>query len=251
MLNAIKDWIERRRLSAIKTLCELPSPLPLADCRRALVFAPHPDDETLGCGGTLALLAGHCAVKVVLVTDGGGAGELPPSAVATRRQEFAAAMAVLGVADHAQWDYPDGHFYDSPGFQAQAAALLDAFDPDWVLFPSPLDYHRDHINLSVALRRACAGRKLRQIHYEVWSPLPATHYVDISAVMEQKLRALDCHRTALQSGPYRAAVTGLNAYRGLYQMDRANPRFAEAFCVDEDGALGAALASLALRLRKI
>jgi LmbE family N-acetylglucosaminyl deacetylase len=92
---------------------------------------------------------------------------------------------------------------------------------------------------------------LWQIHYEVWSPLPATHYVDISAVMERKLRALDCHRTALQSGPYRHAIAGLNAYRGLYQMDRATPRHAEAFCVDPDGRLGAALAGLALRLRKL
>ncbi len=39
--------------------------------RRALVIAPHPDDETLGCGGTMALLAdGGAAVTVLTVTDG-------------------------------------------------------------------------------------------------------------------------------------------------------------------------------------
>jgi LmbE family N-acetylglucosaminyl deacetylase len=246
MPNFIKRWLERRPPEA-GPLCPLPKPLALDGCRRALAFAPHPDDESLGCGGTLALLARRCPVKVVLVTDGDG---LPPGAAKARRQEFADALAVLGVADYECWDYPDGDFHDGPSFQARAAALLDAFAPDWVLFPSPLDYHRDHLELSLAVRRACAGRPLWQIHYEVWSPLPATHYVDISAVMEQKLGALDCHRTAMQAGPYRAAVAGLNAYRGLYAMDRREtPRQAEAFCVDADGTLGAALAGLARRLR--
>ena len=249
MLKIIRHWIERRRLTAISSLCDLPQPLLLAECHRALLFAPHPDDESLGCGGTLCMLAERCAVKVILVTDGGGAGGLPPGAAEIRRQEFIKALGVLGVTNYELWDYTDGLFFDSPRFQAQASLILDHFKPDWVFFPSPLDYHRDHLALSVALQRACSKRRVKQIHYEVWGPLLATHYVDITKVFQHKMMALDCHYTAMQSGPYRTTITGLNAYRGLYMMDREVPRFAEAFCVDEDGSIGYALAHLALRMR--
>lgn len=250
MLNAIRHWNHRRRLATINTLCELPVPLLLSDCQRALVFAPHPDDETLGCGGTLCLLSKHCAVKVILVTDGGGAGDLPPSAVEIRRQEFIQALNILGVNDYELWNYTDGLFFDSKQFYYQASEILDMFKPQWVFFPSPLDYHRDHLNLSIAIHHVCFERKLTQIYYEVWSPLVATHYVDISDVMTRKLNALDCYHTALSSGPYRTAVTGLNAFRSLYMMNRDKSCFAEAFCVDVDGSLSQTLINVAfLRIK--
>lgn len=248
MWHSIRAWLERRQADRLNP--RLPQALPLEGKPRVLAFAPHPDDETLGCGGTLALLAQRTAVKVILVTDGAGAGGLPEGAAQTRQAEFIAALAVLGVADYELWDYPDGSFHDSPGFQARLADLFDTFKPDWLLFPSPLDYHPDHLRLSLALQRACAGRAVTQIHYEVWSPVPATHYVDIGAVQELKLRAFDCHRTAAACGPYRAAIAALNGYRGLYRMDRENLPPTEAFCVDEDGSLGRAMNKLALRLHR-
>ncbi len=69
----------------------------------ALVVAPHPDDETLGCGGLLAAKAqaGH-AVCVVFVTDGSGSHPghplLPPDELARRRRtEALSALGELGV----------------------------------------------------------------------------------------------------------------------------------------------------------
>ena len=76
------------------------------------MLAPHPDDETLGCGGAIAL---HCqagdAVKVVFITDGSKGGSYPSvgqeSCKRIRRDEGTQACKVLGVEDYDFWEFED------------------------------------------------------------------------------------------------------------------------------------------------
>ena len=218
----------------------LPRALDLESAKQVLVFAPHPDDETLGCGGTLALLAKRCRVTAVLVTDGSGAGALPPGTAERRQAEFARALDALGVADHACLGEPDGAFRDSPAFRDKVRALLDRHRPDWVFMPSPLDYHRDHVRIGAAIASLCRRARSveRLVFYEIWSPLPATHVVDITSTVEQKRKALRCHETALACRDYERAAFGLNEYRSLYLDPSDTPRWAEAFWVEDAGHEG-------------
>ena len=90
----MEDWITPGR----------PSPLP--DIRKALVLAPHPDDEVFGCGGTLARLRQQGAeIHVHILTDGGGysQGDERQAICQTRREETDRALGVLGIgaASHA------------------------------------------------------------------------------------------------------------------------------------------------------
>lgn len=214
-------------------LCPLPRLLDLSAARRVMVFAPHPDDETIGCGGTLAQLAETAEVHAVLVTDGGGAGGLPAGSDIVRQREFVAALAELGVRSHTLLGELDGAFADSTDFRVRVGKLLADFQPDWVFLPSPLDYHRDHQRISVALESLCrAAPSVRtMLFYEIWSPLPATHVVDVSASFARKRAALLCHATPLAGRDYLAAVTGLNAYRALYLPVTDSAGLAEAFFV--------------------
>src|ERR1700748_634659 len=80
--------------------------------RRALVFSPHPDDESLGCGGTiLKKKRAGATVKLVHVSDGGGSTTLIPrdQLTAMRKQESLNAGRVLGVDDIYFLEFPDGH----------------------------------------------------------------------------------------------------------------------------------------------
>lgn len=223
----------RHRLSDLD-LCGLPRPLDLSKARRVMVFAPHPDDETLGCGGTLAQLAAMAEVFVVLVTDGSGAGGLGPGADLIRQQEFLDALGVLGIHQSVCLHQPDGAFEDGPQIRHQIAHHLKSFQPNWVFLPSPLDYHRDHIRISVMMEALCRRQQSIEtlLFYEIWAPCPATHVVDITDWSEQKQRALSCHQTALAAGDYLRAVRGLQAYRGLYL---GRDREAEAFWVLPNG----------------
>ena len=241
----------RKQLAGLEP-CPLPQALDLTQARKVLVFVPHPDDETLGCGGTLARLAPLCPVKVVLVTDGSGAGGLPEGAGAVRQGEFVRALARLGVTDSLQLNQPDGAFVSSPDLKRQIEKLLADYQPDWVILPSPLDYHRDHVRIAAFLeplcRRATSVEQL--LFYEVWAPVPATHVVDITDQVATKRLALTEHATAMVCGDYERAVDGLNNYRGLYL---GKGRVAEAFWVEpaRTGRLFPTVQAMALNLLAI
>lgn len=142
---------------------------------RVVVVSPHPDDEVLGCGGTLALLAsaGH-PIVVVGVTDGErshpGAIAWTPSLLARqRRHERAEGLARLGLPAPARaWGLPDG------GLSEHEAVLADRLrtflEPtDVVLATWRLDGHPDHEAAGRAAATACARRGCRLWEFPVWT----------------------------------------------------------------------------------
>lgn len=250
----MKKFINRWRQARIARLrpCPLPKVLALPENGKILVFAPHQDDETIGCGGTLALLRQKgCEIKVVFVTDGGGAGSLPEGAVAVRKKEAIAALAVLGIGDIVFLDEPDGHFRNTPEFEQKIMAMLDQFQPDWLFMPSVLDYHRDHVAAGQAICacwRSWQGTA-RAFFYEIWSPLPATWIVDISSVAELKRSALSRYELPLAHCDYLSASMGLAAYRGLYLAGNGQSGFAEAFVEAEKDGIWRGMPERLLTLR--
>ena len=120
---------------------------------RVLVVAPHPDDETLGCGGTLVKhrRVGDL-VRVVQVTDGRAsrAGGLGPDEMAARRQDEARrAMAALDVElvwlglREAEWRDDE--------LLPHLARLLREDRPSVIYAPSPIDYHPEHVRVARVL----------------------------------------------------------------------------------------------------
>jgi LmbE family N-acetylglucosaminyl deacetylase len=256
----MKLFIDKLRQARIAKLglCSLPRMLTPIENGRVLVFAPHQDEETIGCGRTLALLRKKgCEIKVVFVTDGGGAGGFPVGTVAIRRKEAIAAMAVIGVDDLVFLDEPDGNFRNTPAFEQNIMAILHQFCPDWLFLPSVLDYHRDHVAIGQAVC-SCWRRSqgaARAFFYEIWSPLPATCVVDISSVAELKQSALSLYELPLAHCDYLSSSMGLAAYRGLYLPGNGHPKFAEAFVeAEKNGSWGCILErmlSLRIYLEKL
>lgn len=197
-----------------------------------LVIAPHPDDETLGCGGTLALLRKlDCRVKIVFVTDGAGAGTLQADASAIRRKEAVAALSVLGIDDTEFFEEPDGNFQNSTRFKIKVRDLLIRFQPDWLFIPSVFDYHHDHIEIGRAVLSLWQNWRApsRAFIYEVWCPLPATHVIDISRVIDIKKQAIRCYVLPLAHCNYLSASIGLASFRALCLPSGQGGGYAEAF----------------------
>lgn len=250
----MKQFIAKLQQAKIARLdlCPLPAPLTPIEHGAVLVFAPHPDDETLGCGGTLALLRQkQCTIKVVFVTDGAGAGSLDADAPVIRRKEAIAALSVLGIDDIEFLDEPDGSFRNSSGFEKKVGQLLQQFQPDWLFVPSVLDYHRDHVAIGQAVLSCWQNRKMpgRAFIYEIWCPLPATHVIDIGSVIDIKKQAISCYALPLAHCDYLSASLGLASYRGLYLPGKRDGNYAEAFTeVEKHAAFGGLLQKM-LNLR--
>lgn len=160
-------WAASDRLSGL-------AELRLPEVPRALVVAPHPDDEVLGAGGLLQVLRWRgVAIEVWAVTDGerGGYGERDLAAVRTREAELALqalGLAGPGRAVRTRMRIPDGRVSRAAG--ALEAALAARLGPDTLcVAPWAQDRHPDHEACARAAARAAAGAGSPLLAYPVWA----------------------------------------------------------------------------------
>lgn len=187
---------------------------------RVLVFAPHPDDETIGCGGALALhAAAGDPVRVVVMTDGArgdSTGTIPGETyVRTRQEETLRGCAVLGVSDVVFWAYGDRALSRARGCVPRILEELRSYGPGLVYVPSLLEYHPDHRAACVFFWDALRSFEgdLRVAFYEVDQPLRPNGLVDITPVIALKTRALACFSSQLSERRYDELTLGLNRFR--------------------------------------
>jgi LmbE family N-acetylglucosaminyl deacetylase len=145
--------------------------------RRAVVFSPHPDDESLGCGGTiLRKKQAGATVKLVQVSDGGGSTTLIPrdELTAMRKQESLNAGRALGVDDTYFLGFPDGRLGECQTAAIERVAeILGQESPDEVFLPyrrEPMKQAADHVAVTnivlAALRRQ--SKPVMVWEYPVW-----------------------------------------------------------------------------------
>jgi LmbE family N-acetylglucosaminyl deacetylase/glycosyltransferase involved in cell wall biosynthesis len=200
---------------------------------RVLLLAPHPDDETIGCGGSLALHQSHGdLVKVIVLTDGAFVGEVEVDReeyAALREQETSRAMSVLGVKDVEFWRLPDRGLVVEVGPVSRLVATLKAYQPTLLYIPSPQEAHPDHVATAQLAWAAIeeVGFPGRVCLYEVAMPIRPNILVDITAVVGEKGRAMACYQSQLMLHDYTSMILGLNRYRSYSLPGSAT--HAEAF----------------------
>ncbi len=139
--------------------------------RQVLVVAPHPDDEAIGCVGTIFLhLQAGDRICIVIATDGRRSRAIPdPDRMAAQRQQEAQlAASRMGVDTLAWLGFPEGDCSQASLEQALRRVLLEV-QPDTIYAPSRIDFHPEHMKVAHALARALApdaaicGAKQRKI----------------------------------------------------------------------------------------
>jgi LmbE family N-acetylglucosaminyl deacetylase len=189
--------------------------------RRWLVLAPHPDDEVLGPGATLAqAVARGVEVSLAVVTDGGAQGE--PEA---REKEARGSAAALGLGEPEFWRLRDRSL--QPRDAALSRALrgaLERYRPDVVFVTSPVELHPDHRALALALQRVLRAATLAGLRerppawvaaYEVGTPMQPNLLVAADEGWEGKRRAGACYAGQLAFRPYDRIMEALGTLRCL------------------------------------
>jgi LmbE family N-acetylglucosaminyl deacetylase len=134
--------------------------------RSCLVLAPHPDDETLGCGGTIMQkLAAGVPVQVVIAADGRYAhpsSKLPVEAlVEIRKEEARRACAILGLPHESITflGFEDLRLADHRGLlRERLFAILNTMNPEEIFVSSVIDNHPDHRVLAELARELAQAR---------------------------------------------------------------------------------------------
>ena len=199
-----------------------------------LVIAPHPDDEAIGCGGSLLLRAkdGQRTVAVFLTSGELGVPQMAVDDARRLREREATAAASILCLDELVF-LRQAEVQAGLDIDATARALrptLERFVPEIVYVPHMGEWHLDHAAAVPIVREAIRVAAIPAptlFTYEVWNPLPRCDFAeDITQQMAAKLRAIRTYRSQLTAFRYDHAVRGLNRYRGELN---ARTRFAEAF----------------------
>jgi GT2 family glycosyltransferase/LmbE family N-acetylglucosaminyl deacetylase len=201
------------------------------EARRVLVLAPHADDETFGCGGTLAdLVHDGARLDVLVVTD--GAGNEPDAEarrlVGERRlEETREALRRLGGGVARCEFLPDrGLARSGASLAAALEGELLAKRPDLVFVPSPVEVHPDHRAVAEAflsLFAGDAGRRLvaalpegtRAAFFEVSQAFRPNVLVDVSKTIALKESAVAAFVSQLDGHDYATFARGLGQYRRM------------------------------------
>ena len=191
-----------------------------------LVIGPHPDDQELGMGGTIARLVsqGH-RVHLIDMTNG---EPTPRGSIETRAKESAAAAKVLGV-ERTLLGLKNREVVHDLASRHKLAALIRVHKPNVMFLPYPVDAHPDHVAVTRICEDARFDAKLSKtdIPGEPWYPKRIIYYycthlrmnfqptfcIDISDQIEQKIAACHCYESQGLGAARRIDVDGQNAQR--------------------------------------
>ena len=206
-------------------LAEISTDLP--QYQRVVLFAPHPDDEVFGAGGTLQRLGSFGAeIHQIIITSGDNASD---SAMADlRRAESKAAAECLGLPTPTFWNVSDRNVGSADSLFEDIQEYLTVHQPDAVFVPGFDEVHPDHRATTQWIDAVLQSTKLNcdVIFYEISRPLAHPNwFVDISTT--QKKQAMACFESQLAIEPYVERIYGLNVYRS-YHLG-ATSKIAEAF----------------------
>ncbi|MBI1970484.1 PIG-L family deacetylase [Candidatus Woesearchaeota archaeon] len=220
--------------------------------KKVLAVVAHPDDDIIGCGGSLiehVLEGDHVAIAYLTSGESGSSTIAPDELKKIRPEEARKAAGVLGIDDTTFFGYRDGHLmYDADPVN-QVIRILREKRPDTLYVHAANDLHSDHRIAHEICMQAIFGAPgnhygisgTRPWHvptvlaFEVWTPHQNPQLVvDITDVMDKKLQALLEHKSQVVQTRYDEAVEGLARYRGV--MSGAG-RYAEAFEVIRIGKI--------------
>jgi LmbE family N-acetylglucosaminyl deacetylase len=210
-----------------------------------LIIAPHPDDETLGVGGTAAKFVSQGYKVFVLIIS----GHLPPlyskEAYLKTVEEAKAAFKILGIEDFRFFEIPATLIGDTPVhiLNKKICDVVEEVNPKIVFTCFP-DRHIDHKlvfdSVMVATRPVGFGKNIEIV--AAYETLSETHWnsphieanftpnwvIDITDFMDTKLNALACYESQIPAFPGSRSIKAIEAL-AIFRGTQSGFGYGEAF----------------------
>jgi len=171
---------------------------------RVLVIAPHPDDEVLGCGGTIKKHTNKGDEVHLCIVTRAYTPDWTQEFIENRKKEISCANEVLGIKETIFLDLPTVKL-DRVG-QKKLYDLISGnigkVKPETLYLPFAKDSNKDHqLVFEAGFIASKALKKVLSYSYE--SPLFMPNiYIDISDTLEDKLKAMSCYKSELKEYPH-------------------------------------------------
>ena len=215
--------------------------------KKVLVVAAHPDDELLGCGGTLIKLAKkNCKIFTLFFTDGVSArGKKFLKKANNRRNDALKSLKIMGVNNSKFLSYPDNGLDTVPLIKIvrEIEQIITKFKPDTILTHSNVDLNIDHEIVSRAAVTAsrpkpnfCVKNILlfETLSSTEWNfnlkkkTFNPNYFIDITLTIKKKIKAAKAYKNEINSWPHPRSIKGIKnlaSYRG----QSVGLKYAEAF----------------------
>ena len=183
--------------------------------KKVLVIAPHPDDEVLGCGGTIARFSKKNEVYLCIVTKA-YSPDWSEKFVKNRPKEVKRAAKILGIKKTFFLDFPTVKLNTIPQKDINEAIskIIREVKPDIVFVPHKGDINSDHrivFESSLVAVRPDGGKINKVLSYETlssteWGQAIETFipnvYIDISKTFDKKIKAMKIYKSELKKAPH-------------------------------------------------
>lgn len=210
-----------------------------------LVVSPHPDDETLGAGGSIIKLRKNHQIFWLNITD------MLSDAGYTKEQRAVRAMQIEKIIEFYQFDGMSnlmlpttklGEVSDDEVIK-EIGAFIDKIDANWIILPDYNDAHSDHKHVfdwcfactkvfrHSGIKAILTMEILSETNFgQPMSPFTPNYYIDISDTLEQKLQAAMIYDTEMGKHPFPRSLESIRAL-AMLRGSEAGVKFAEAFRV--------------------
>jgi LmbE family N-acetylglucosaminyl deacetylase len=204
----------------------------LTGVKKVLVVAPHPDDEILGCGGTIKRLVSHGIEVNVLVVTRGKEGMYSEEKIKNVRKEANKAHKLLGVSKtrFLEFPAPDLDLVSGSELSHAISEVISELNPDTIFVPHRGDIHHDHkavFSAALVATRPVKNCEVKRIlSYETLSETEwaapfgddafiPDYFVNISDVFGAKLEAFKCYKSQLRDFPNPRSLKSIEALANL------------------------------------
>ena len=212
---------------------------------KVLVIAPHPDDETIGCGGTLLKhkdSGDH--INWLIATSIKGL-DVDADEIKERNEVISKVSKAYNFSNTFQLEFPTTKLDTIPKSEVVSSfnEVFKELEPEIVYVPYRLDVHSDHEVVFDAAISCCKTfrnssvkiiRAYNTLSETEFGLRPEDHgfkancYVDISNYLEEKLRILKLYKSEMSDHPFPRSFESIKA-QSLLNGSSANCNFAESF----------------------
>ena len=189
---------------------------------KVLAIAPHPDDETIGAGGTVARHAAKGDDVFLCVVTQAYSPQWSEEYIRTARQQVEAAARVLGIRQTFYLGFPTVKLNTVPNAELTNALqkVVEDVRPDVVYTSPPNDVNQDHrvvFGATLVATRPLPGSSVKRLLcYETGYasryghlPFAPSVYVNIAPFLDKKLAAMKCYESELREAPHPRSLAGL------------------------------------------